>query len=606
MPHLEHGTSSSADTDARGGANEHKRSNAGLRARILSRRVVVDVGALTGMTAAVAGVYVWTKAPLYNPPGTIDPWLYTALWSNFDQIYGAFNQTYYASRLPWIVPGYVVNSLLDPRTSSLVIHTVFFLGGGVLFYVLCRRWFGTLAAAIGYLALVGSQMYFNAHRWDYQEGAVLTYMIAALSFSLPRARSRRLRAASLILGGFFSVAMVTTRVIDVAYLVGLPILYAAVATDLPRVVRTKQVARDIAAFATGAILLLLGGGLTARSAGGEFFFFMPQIRVVLSTTGGYNQIPVDEWLPAAPYVFVPPFVALFGVVALAAAPNGDRVARRLLVASTTWLALVFTAFAAWQFLGDGWLLNLGYYFSSFLVPTIFCFSAAVRVLLGPTIAVGRAIAIFAVCAICCTGPVIWIYRRDSFGRIASDYGDIAFVVVLVAIAAAVLLAGASRRETLRPAGAAAVAVAVFAIAMGIDASETTFAFGASDRRTGGLYDVSHQTVDYLSRHGKPGRLPTFWYDSSDGEGVLDSIQSMYFWAYTRVDGRMPHVTPAFRSQMQRVEPDELVLLCTTTRCEDGERALRRSGFAPRRRSETAIESDGVRVRVQLYDVNTDG
>ena len=69
---------------------------------------------------------------------------------------------------------------------------------------------------MGYVALIGCQMYFNAHRWDYQEGAVLTYMIGAYAFSLVRTQSPVLRAASLALGGFFAAAMVTTRIIDVA------------------------------------------------------------------------------------------------------------------------------------------------------------------------------------------------------------------------------------------------------------------------------------------------------------------------------------------------------------------------------------------------------
>ncbi len=53
------------------------------------RALGVDAAVLIGLTALTAAVYVWTKAPLYNPFGTIDPWLYTALWTNFDQIYDA-------------------------------------------------------------------------------------------------------------------------------------------------------------------------------------------------------------------------------------------------------------------------------------------------------------------------------------------------------------------------------------------------------------------------------------------------------------------------------------------------------------------------------------
>src|ERR671915_1116417 len=77
------------------------------------RALAVDTAVLATLTAATAAVYVWTRAPLYNPFGTIDPWLYTALWTNFEQIYESFSRTYYISRVPWIVPGYVLNGIFD-------------------------------------------------------------------------------------------------------------------------------------------------------------------------------------------------------------------------------------------------------------------------------------------------------------------------------------------------------------------------------------------------------------------------------------------------------------------------------------------------------------
>ena len=99
----------------------------------LVRPIAVDVAVLVVLTAATAAVYVWTKPPLYNPFGTIDPWLYTALWTNFDQIYDAFPGTYYVSRVPWIVPGYVLNGIFDDaRTAALVLHTTYFLGAFIM------------------------------------------------------------------------------------------------------------------------------------------------------------------------------------------------------------------------------------------------------------------------------------------------------------------------------------------------------------------------------------------------------------------------------------------------------------------------------------------
>jgi hypothetical protein len=567
------------------------------------RALAIDVCLLVVLTAATAAVYVWTKAPLYNPFGTIDPWLYTALWTNFDQIYGAFAGTYYISRLPWILPGYALNGIFDARTATLVLHTTYFLAGGVLFYVLCRRWLGIAAAAMGYVALIGSQMYFNAHRWDYQEGGVLTYLIGTYAFSLVRTRSPLLRPASLALGGAFAAAMVTTRVIDIAYLLGLPLLWAAVNADRSWVARLEQFGRDLAAFAAGAVALLVACGLFARSHGEEFLFFMPQVRVVRSTSGGYNQIPVDIWLPLSPYFWVPLFAIVFGAVVIALGPK-DGLPRGFLVAATAWLTLEYFAFVAWQFLGSGWLFNLTYYFSSFLVPTLLCLTAAAAVLIGaPRRLSARSLVTGVGCAVAVLGPVVWIYRSDSGLRTATGYRDDSYIAMFVVMGVAILLAGLARMPRLRGIAAAAVVTAFFAAAYGVDASYTNLSYGVSDPRTGGLYDVGQKMIAYLRANGYKKTLPRIWYDANDVASGIGSIQSLYYYAFTYLDTGMPAISDTFRSRMTVWQPHEIVLLCSQPGCKGAARALGRAGYKPHLESHAPLESDGVRVWVMIYKVD---
>ena len=567
------------------------------------RALGVDAAVLIGLTALTAAVYVWTTAPLYNPFGTIDPWLYTALWTNFDQIYESFPRTYYISRVPWIVPGYILNAIFDARTAFLVLHTLFFLGGGVLFYVLSRRWLGVAAAAIGYVALIGSQMYFNAHRWDYQEGAVLTYMIGAYAFSLVRTRSPWLRAASLALGGAFAAAMVTTRIIDVAYLVGLPLLYVAVTADLSWAQRARQFGRDVAAFAAGAVALLVACGLFAKANGEEFLYFMPQVRVVQATSGGYNQLPVDLWLPYEPSLWTPLLVVLFAVVVLAVGPKHDGLARRVLLASAVWVSLDYGAFAVWQYLGDGWLFNLSYYFSSFLVPTLLCLTAAAAVLIGAESVSRRSILAGIACAVAVLAPVVWIYGSDSPLRVASGYGDEPYVATFVVMGVALLLAVAARMPRLRAIGAVAVAAAFLAVSYGVDASRSTLSYGTSDPRTGALYDLGQELVGHLRASGYESDIPVTWYDGSDVASGIGSIQSLYYYAITFADTEMPAVTEIFRVRMGAYEVERLVLLCVDRRCKGAEPALERSGYGPRLQSQALLRSEGLRLWVKIYRVD---
>jgi hypothetical protein len=583
----------------RGGLSVARRVTGQARIRALA----IDAAVLVVLTGAAAGVYVWTKAPLYNPFGTVDPWLYTALWTNFDQIYDAFPRTYYISRLPWILPGYALNAIFDARTAALVLHTTYFLGGGVLFYVLCRRWLGLVAAAMGYVALIGSQMYFDAHRWDYQEGGVLTYMIGAYAFLIVRTRSPLLRAASLAVGGFFAAAMVTTRIIDGAHLVGLPLLYVAVSADSSWATRLRQFSRDVAAFGAGAIALLVTCGLFAKAHGEEFLFFMPQVRVVRSTSGGYNHIPAHVWLPLSPYFWVPLFVMLFAAVVLVVGPKGDRIARRFLGAAILWLTVEYVSFAAWQFLGSGWLFNLTYYFSSFLVPTILCLTAAAAVLIGAPAVSRRSILIGVASTVAVLGPVVWIYRSDSALHAATGYGDDSYVAMFVVMGAAILLAALAQVPRLRALAAATVVTAFFAVAYGVDASSTVLSYGASDPRTGGLYQVGQKLIGYLRANGYAKTLPRIWYDGTDVASGIGSIQSLYYYALTYADVSMPVITDPFRYRLSVWRPNRIVLLCADARCKGAGRALRRAGYEPRLQSLALLASDDVRVWVRIYKIH---
>jgi hypothetical protein len=396
--------------------------------------------------------------------------------------------------------------------------------------------------------------------------------------------------------------MVTTRVIDIAYLVGLPLLYAAVNGDLPWAARLRQFGRDLAAFAAGAVALLVACGLFARSHGEEFLFFMPQVRVVRTTSGGYNQIPVDVWLPLSPYFWVPLFVIVFATVVIAAGPRGD-VARRVLVAATAWLALDYFVFAAWQFLGSGWLFNLTYYFSSFLVPTLLCLSAAAAVLIGEQAWSRRSLLTGIACVVGILWPIVWIYRSDSGLRTATAYRDDSYIAMFVAMSIAILLAALARIPSLRRLAAAAIATAFFAAAYGVDASYTNLSYGASDPRTGSLYDVGQKLVRHLRQNGYEKTLPRIWYDASDVASGIGSIQSLYYYAFTYLDTAMPALNQTFRWRMDAWRPERIVLLCTDPGCEGAATGLGRAGYKPRLQSLRRLESDGVRVWVMIYKVD---
>jgi hypothetical protein len=549
------------------------------------RRRIGEGIVLLLLTLAFIGTYFFTKAPLYNPVGTIDPWLYTAVWTNFDQIYHHFLGTYYVSRVPWIAPGYVLNLLFDYRVAYFIIHIVFFFAGAVLLYAVCRRWFGFTAAAMAYIGLCGNQMYFNDHRWDYETGGALTFVIAAIAFALPRTESLSRRALSFALAGFFGAAAATTLIVDTIYLVaGLPLLYVATWPAEDARLRLHRIGRDFAAFGTGALVLVAVCGLFAHRRGGEFLFFMPQVRAAFSTNGEAFQQPVQAWFPKEPYFFFPPFVMALGLVALKFMPRGaPRAIRRLLVAAVSWLALVFVGTSLWEFAGSGFLFEYSYYFTAFLLPSLFAFAAIVAITLEPFVQGSwkRSILAIALAASAVLVADAWIYRSDHVDQLANGLTSSPYLATFIAMVVAIAL------MALRPAvssfGLATITatVAFFAISYSGDASVGTANFAYSDSRTGTLYDIGQDMTNYLQENGFAAEMPFFWLDSTYQGGLYASLQSLYYSGFTYIGNKLPIVDDDFRARMRAIEPKKLVLLCAEPACAGGGRALEHAGFPSR-------------------------
>ncbi len=167
---------------------------------------------------------------------------------------------------------------------------------------------------------------------------------------------------------------------------------------------------------------------------------------------------------------------------------------------------------------------------------------------------------------------------------------------------ALLLAALARIPRLRALAAAAVVAAFFAAAYGVDGSNTTLSYGVSDPRTGGLYDVGQKLIAHLRTNGYEKDLPLTWYDGSETASGIGSIQSLYYYAFTFLDTRMPAVDGTFQYRMSVFKPERIVLLCAQPGCKGAATALGRAGYKPRLQSPALLESDGVHVWVMIYRV----
>ena len=561
---------------------------------VARRRRFVDLAALGSVFGITALSYWWTQAPLYNPSGTIDPWLYTALFVNFDQFYDHFGASYYASRLPWIVPGRIAYGTLSVDAAYWVLHGFSFIGGVAAIYFLVRRYLGVAPAVVGAATLSLTPMYWNAQYWDYIDGGTMTYLLAGLCFGLPLATGR-IRALSLAIAGFFFAAAVTTNLFVALIALTYPIAYAFVQPAVGLRQWLKMALADLAAMLVGAAALLVALGWHARANGGPFIFFEAQIDVIRNRSLLVKQ-PGYEWLRTEPRLLVPVFLLAVAAPLLVV---GRRLRPfRFAAGSVAGLAFLTSFIYGWEFFADGNVLELTYYFSYFAISLALTMAsvAALAVALARSRRAADA-AVFAATTIAAVVALGLIYRDERAEWTGWAGAKISFA--LIGLAAVLLGAFVVMRRT--PVGAIAAVVSVGAIALAshfaINSSNGTFVFSYSAPNNGSLYNAALDNLTFAKRStARDGRLPSFWYAASRPD--FTAIQSMYFYAFTAIGYHLPKVGADVRQRLDLWKPRSIVMLCETRRCGGGAAALRRAGY-PYREDKAERISRG---RIRLWSV----
>jgi hypothetical protein len=555
-----------------------------------------DLAALGGVLGVAALAYWWTKAPLYNPPGTIDPWLYTAFFVNFDRVYEHFAFTYYAARLPWIVPGRIAYAVFPLDAAYWVLHGLAFTGGAAAIFFLVRRYLGLAAAVVGAAMLALSPIYWNAQYWDYVDGVSLTYALAGLCFGLPLAKGR-VRAASLFAAGVFFAAAVTTNPFAALVALTYPIKYAILqpATGLRQ--RSALALRDLVALLLGVAALVITLGFYARSNGGPFRFYDPQLDFIRSGVGGTYKAAGYEWLRNEPKLLVPLFLLAVATPFLA---YGRRLPPfRFAAGAVGGLAFLTAVVYGWEFMAGGSALEYSYYFSYFAgsIALAVASLAALAVSLARshwTADVGVAAASTAA-AVLALGL---IYESDRAEWTA--WAGARISIWIMAVAVATLVVALVTRHT--RGGVAACIVAIGAVAFAshfaINSSAQTFQFSGSYPDNGSLYDAAVDNVSFINRAtARDEPPPRFWYAAANRPDFT-AMQSMYFYAFTAIGYRLPHVSADVRQRLDLWKPRSIVMLCETRDCGGATAALRRAGY-PYREDKAKRISRG---RIRLWTV----
>lgn len=565
--------------------------------RYLRSDRLVFVAAVTG----VLGLYALLHVAFLNPVASLDPWIYTALFSNFGYLYHVFTSAYWTSRLPWIIPGIGVHSVLPPLAAFLVLHITFFTGGGLSAYLLARRFYGARVALVAASTLMLSPLFFNSHSWDYPDGPTITYVLAAAACGIGAPTSSR-RSVRLAAAGFFAAAAFGTQIYAAVAILGVILCYLVVEAVEPGFAR-RLVRVDLPAAAAGVLLLLAICGSVARASGGSFLFFLPSWRYAHTIQLSRWQLPGHAWMLHEPQLLIPPFLlALLAVLLSRARLRGWRAdpGLRFAAGSALFLGYMLGFLSTWELAYGADFFEVSYYFSMFLVPVAFALPAALYMLVcgrGGTLGARWGVTAIAAAVV----PLVLVYALHV-GPVGGEAFD--FVAALMALVlAAALLPGRLH---------AAVTVGVVAVAFAF----TVGYAGASGSMTRGNFSTSRadftqrraslamamQLISFMRANGLQTEPPSqFWYDGHTYP-ALDGIQSTYLWGLTWIGRKMPVLGPSARHKLDNQKPPNVVLLCGKPGCSGGPAVLEHADYRLVPKAATVIHSRGERFWVRAYEI----
>ena len=288
----------------------------------------------------------------FDSPGWIDPFMYLGYFWHYPVHAPPLDQDYKSSRLPWILPGYIIHSLADPVVASWVLVFSTLSGSGMALYLLVRDTTrDRAAAAIIAAAWTSCTWAHGIGGWNYHMLAAADYFLIAswLAFRAAHTGGR----APAVLSGVCAAAAVHTHLLFASFL---PLLVLTYWSGLSG--PSGRVARDAGQGLAGAAGITLILAAINRASGGIWLFFMPQVeqaQKLMRHDEWWQEAHV--WLPGATYLIVPGALMLTGLAGLGGEGSQERRPLRVLVVQA-WLALGLMCIA--QFARHQATLNISY------------------------------------------------------------------------------------------------------------------------------------------------------------------------------------------------------------------------------------------------------
>lgn len=499
---------------------------------------------------------------IFNPIPTIDPFLYLGYIRNFSHFITIFGNTYYASRLPFIIPGYICYHIFPPLVANYVLHLGFYYLALFSLYFILRIAINRRTALFT-ATLMGFYPYFLAAAgWDYVDGAGIAYFLLTVLLVTLAAKSThtaqpvtnsKQRVSQtisnkcgllLLLAGMSLATLIYTNMLLLIMIPSLAIYYLVM-----RPQSWISMLMSALIVTDGVILVTIFLCTISLLAGGSFLFFKPSIYMV----GYFLMVPNiwlahgNTWLLFVPFMVFPIFICLtsllFLIVSLLRVKAGlFKMDSILQIARNNIFGLChllnFLILLVLQLQGQP-VFQLQYY-ASYLLPTA-CMAAGHQLAGTFSRLNNNQYTLIATLVISLLAGSYLIYYQTPLHSVINCADSMWYVFTVLVAGALCLIMVAKRRQILHI--LLVILAFVFFSLTPITLIATNchlITYCACDQRQQNFLAVI-KSDDIIRAYDTTGNL-RFWFSNTEPLGGLyTAIASTRFWAYRLINYKFPEI-----------------------------------------------------------------
>jgi hypothetical protein len=495
---------------------------------------------------------------IFNPTVGIDPYVYLGFFRNFSRHVVAFGATYYATRLPFIIPGYICYKIFPPLVANYVLHLGFYYLALFSLYFTLRIAIGRRTALLTAILLGFYPYFLAAVGWDYIDGAGIAYsLLTILLLTLAVKKTQMVQLPNLkqgispvlskkcgfllFLAGMSLAAMIYTNTFLFIMIPSLAIYYF-----IMRPLSWRLLLKSVLIAGSAVILVTILCGIVNIAAGGNFLFFIPSAYIsgYLLTQSSPWLASGYSWLLQVPFMIFPCFIFLTSLIFVTI--SLIRVKSNLLktdvilniarnnIFSLCYL-LNFILMLMVQLLGKP-VFQLQYY-ASYLLPAAFLAAGAQLAVPLSRLSKSR-YNIITIIIISILAGFYLIYYHTPLRSITGCIDSIWYVLVVLIAGALCLLIASKRSQAINT---LLVGLALFFFASTNITLITTkqITYCACAQREQNFLAVIKS--DNAIRSYDAGNL-RFWYsDAEPLSNLYTAIASTRLWGYRLINDKFPEV-----------------------------------------------------------------